>query len=119
MRGFYVHPMTIDRDTNTRWHAAQAYYYPIDGRANLHVIRGTAAKILWKTEDDCDAESKVATGVQYVDNNGTTSTVGARKEVILSAGAHRTPLILKGSGVGNTKWVDNHVPPTRDGRSCC
>lgn len=101
MRGFDVWPQTIDRDRDLRWDAAQAYYYTIEGRSNLHIIQGTVAKVLWKDEDDTD--NKVASGVQYLDSNGETLTASAREEVILSAGSLRTPLILEGSGVGNTE----------------
>lgn len=81
-RGFDVWPQTVDRDRDLRWDAAQAFYYPIDGRPNLHVIRGTVVKILWSDQDGDDCEEKVATGVQYVDSNGTICTATAEKEVI-------------------------------------
>lgn len=99
--GFGVSPQTIDRDQDLRWDAARAYYYPVQGRPNLHIVKGTVTKILWEEEDD--NENKVASGVQYVDSNGEALTATAEKEVILSAGSLRTPLILELSGVGNTK----------------
>lgn len=101
MRGFDVWPQTVDRDRDLRWDAAQAYYYQVENRSNLHILRGTVARVLWQDEDD--GEKKVASGVQYLDGNGETLLASARKEVILSAGSLRTPLILEGSGVGNTK----------------
>lgn len=108
-RGFSVYPQTVDRDRDVRWDAARAFYVPVDGRPNLHVLRGTVAKILWADDDSSSSygeggdKGRVARGVEYVDSDGTTRTASAEKEVILSAGALRTPLILEGSGVGNTK----------------
>lgn len=108
-RGFDVWPQTVDVVQDVRWDAGRAYYYPVDGRSNLHMIQGTVAKILWKDDDDdddsCDSDDKVASGIQYVDRSGTTFILSAEKEVILSTGALRTPLILEASGVGNTKLV--------------
>jgi choline dehydrogenase len=39
--------------------------------------------------------------VEYIGPDGKTRTVTARREVIISAGALRTPLVLEHSGVGN------------------
>lgn len=102
-RGFDVYPMTIDRDTDLRWDAARAYYYPVEGRTNLHIIQGTAVKLVWDNEDD--DTGKVASGITYIDVNNETITLSVGKEVILSAGALRSPLILEMSGIGNTKYV--------------
>lgn len=106
-KGFDVWPMTIDRDRDLRWDAAQAYYYPVQGRWNLHIIEGTVAKILWEDQDGCG--DQVASGIQYVDSNNKTRTVSVKKEVILSAGALRTPLILEASGVGNAKLANTFL----------
>lgn len=101
-RGFDVWPMTVDRDADMRWDAARAYYYAVEGRENLHLLHGTAVKLIWGyTKDGSTVEQ--ATGVQYIDANNNTVTVDIEKEVILSAGALRTPLILEASGVGNSQ----------------
>lgn len=42
----------------------------------------------------------VATGVEVLDDEGKSTTVAARKEVVVSAGALRTLLVLEGSGIG-------------------
>jgi choline dehydrogenase len=47
-----------------------------------------------------DPVTKVARGVEYLDQTGNTQTVYARKEVILSAGAINSPQLLLLSGVG-------------------
>lgn len=47
-----------------------------------------------------DPNTKIARGVQYIDQTGNTQTVYALKEVILSAGAINSPQLLLLSGVG-------------------
>jgi choline dehydrogenase-like flavoprotein len=47
-----------------------------------------------------DPETKIARGVEYIDQEGNTQTVYALKEVILSAGAINSPQLLLLSGVG-------------------
>jgi choline dehydrogenase len=47
-----------------------------------------------------DPDTKIARGVEYIDQAGNTQTVYALKEVILSAGAINSPQLLLLSGVG-------------------
>lgn len=103
VHGFDVWPRTLDRDANLRYDSATSYYWPIAGRTNFKLIQGTATKIVWQ------GSSTVANGVRYVAVNGSTVTLGAAKEVILSAGALRTPAVLESSGVGNPKSVSGHI----------
>ncbi|PYH94523.1 alcohol oxidase [Aspergillus ellipticus CBS 707.79] len=101
MRGFNVFPSTIDYAEYVREDAARAYYFPFDTRANLHVLLNTFAnRIVWS--DAATAGDHVtAAGVEITYANGTTSVVGAREEVIVSAGSLKSPAILELSGVGN------------------
>ena len=101
-RGFDVWPQTIDRELDMRWDAARAYYYPVEGRANLRILKGTGIRIVWDTRDS--SGGKLARGVEYVNSNQTT-VIAVGKEVILSAGSLRTPLLLERSGIGNNQWV--------------
>ena len=97
--GFAVWPQTLDPEKNQRWDAATAFYWPIAGRKNLKLINGTATRVTWNH----DGHTPRATGVEYTAaNNGGVKTVTANKEVILSAGALRTPLVLERSGVGSS-----------------
>lgn len=100
VRGFALWPYTIDREANVRETAARAYYYPVQNRPNLKVFLNTTAnRILWK---DC-AGPATAQGVEVTLVNGSTSTLAAKKEVIVSAGSLRSPGILELSGIGNPR----------------
>ena len=98
MHGLNFIPKLVDRDAGIRADAARAYYFPYAGRKNLNLFLNTYAnKIIW----NCTNETPVAGGVQVVAADGTVSTIYANKEVIVSAGALRSPVILELSGVGN------------------
>ncbi|KAJ7195916.1 alcohol oxidase [Mycena pura] len=93
-----VAPNSLDAANNTRCSAACAYYTPFADRTNLVVItNATVSRILWANSTG----ELVAVGVEYLVNNETL-TVGASKEVILSAGTIGSPKVLELSGVGNS-----------------
>lgn len=97
MIGYSLYPKTVDAELNIREDAARAYYYPYQNRTNLHVWLSTHAnKITWK-----DGEDATADGVEVTLSNGTTTVVKAIREVILAAGALKSPVLLELSGVGN------------------
>lgn len=99
-RGFDVWPQTVDRDLDLRWDAARAFYYPVEGRTNLKILNGTAVRLFWDTDNNSE-DGKKASGVEYIDESNETTVVTVGKEVILSAGSLRTPIILEMSGIGN------------------
>ncbi|GIJ99386.1 hypothetical protein Aspvir_001518 [Aspergillus viridinutans] len=102
VEGVSVWPQTIDCKEDVRCSSAKAFYYPVDGRENLRVVRGTVRRILWgESESESGRERHVAVGVEYLDETGEVQTAMTRKEVVLSAGALRTPPILEASGVGD------------------
>ncbi|OAA53697.1 GMC oxidoreductase [Cordyceps fumosorosea ARSEF 2679] len=111
VRGFDVWPQTIDAKTNTRWDAASAFYWPIsDSRANLKLINGTVTKLLWddaKTERD----GARASGVEYTSAEGDVLQLRAKEQIILAAGALKTPLILESSGIGQSARLEEHGIP--------
>ena len=97
MVGYTVFPKTVNTDTNLREDAARAYYYPYQNRTNLNVwLHTNVNKLTWKDGEDATAE-----GVEVTFSNGTTSVVKASREVILAAGALKSPLLLELSGIGN------------------
>lgn len=78
-----------------RLSAAAAYITPIyKKRKNLHILTSAmVSKVL------IDEDTKTAIGVEFK-RDGQSYTVYARKEVILSAGALRSPHLLMLSGIG-------------------
>ncbi|KAJ5939328.1 hypothetical protein N7466_002462 [Penicillium verhagenii] len=97
MVGYTLYPKTVNSDLNIREDAARAYYYPYQSRKNLHVwLHTNVNKLIWKDGTDVTAE-----GVEFTLSNGTTASVKASREVILAAGALKSPLLLELSGIGN------------------
>lgn len=103
IRGISIWPETLDRDADTREDASRAFLQPIVSRPNLKIIQGTVKRLTWREGNaTCEAD---ADGVEYLTAAGDSVTVQARKEVILSAGSLRSPLILESSGVGHPEYV--------------
>lgn len=107
LRGFGCQPVTQDSVLDVREDAARAYYYPIQDRENLHVmVNTTATRIIWsKNNEDGKA---VASAASVVRQDGQVLTIYADREVILSAGAIRSPAILEYSGVGNPSVLSKY-----------
>lgn len=89
---------TMDAKTGRRAHARYAYIDPITSRTNLKILTGTTAQ---KIVFDDKKKPNMAKGVEIThDATGKTSTVYAKKEVVLAAGAIQTPKLLQLSGIG-------------------
>ena len=90
---------TIDRregPTNgTRSYAVTGYLLPNVLRPNLHVLTDAPVSRLVISSDN-----KTVTGIEFF-HGDKAYTVNAKKEVILSAGALKSPQILELSGIGN------------------
>ncbi len=86
---YYQH----NRDGRFRSQPAQTYLHIARKRPNLQVkVEAMATKVLF--------DGTRAMGVSYL-HGGQVRTVVARKEVILSAGAFKSPHLLQVSGVGD------------------
>jgi choline dehydrogenase-like flavoprotein len=110
MVGLTSHPNTIDREANIRQDAARAYYWPYQNRPNLKIITNTQAnKIIWGNDSDGDA---VASGVEVSNINGK-QIIYASKEVILSAGSLKSPILLELSGIGNPNILSKYDIPVK------
>ncbi|KAF2124495.1 GMC oxidoreductase [Dothidotthia symphoricarpi CBS 119687] len=91
-------PNTMDKRTGRRAHARYAYLNPIANRTNLKVLTKTTAQKVVFTNTNAP---NMANGVEILDAaSGKTSTVYAKREVILAAGSILTPKLLQLSGVG-------------------
>ncbi|KAF3921918.1 hypothetical protein ABW20_dc0101561 [Dactylellina cionopaga] len=105
--GGYTNLLNLDLSSHTRSYAATGYYAPNAGRPNLHVFTGSLVK---KVILSNQGGNTVATGVQFV-KNGTTTTLQATKEVIVSAGSFGSPQILELSGIGKPSLLSQHGIP--------
>ena len=80
--------------------SSTARCYLRDPPANLHVRTGCHVRALV-------IENRVAKGIRFV-RDGQNVTATARREVILSAGAFNSPLILMQSGIGPAAQLRKH-----------
>jgi len=102
MRGFTRYPATVDQGLNVREDAGRAYYLPVQNRTNLDLYTNSLVQRMIWDEASTNSTPRV-NGVVYTDASGKQRTITARKEVILSAGALRSPLILEYSGIGSSE----------------
>ena len=101
MRGFNTWPMTLSEDGPTREDAARAFYYPVAFRPNLRVfLNSTAKKIFWD-KSRTETDEVLASGVEFITADNVTKSIRAAKEVVVAAGAIKSPAFLEHSGVGN------------------
>ncbi|TCD65297.1 hypothetical protein EIP91_002822 [Steccherinum ochraceum] len=109
-RGVWLGPSAIDPKTHTRTYAASAFYLPNKGRANLTVlVEAYVTRVV--TESQKTGNWK-ATGVEFV-NHGRKCVVSAAREVILCAGAMKSPQILELSGIGSSEVLNKIGVPVK------
>jgi len=99
--GVSMFPNSLHNDTNqTRSDAAREWLLPISDRKNLKVLVGQrVGKVLF--------DGLTAIGVEYGTHHDVKYNVFANHEVLLSAGASVTPLILEYSGIGLSEVLKN------------
>lgn len=86
--------MQMNRNGRRRCSTSVAYLHPASGRSNLDIhVEALVTKVV--------VQEGRATGVQFRTADGAIHSAGARREVILSAGAIRSPQLLELSGIGN------------------
>ncbi|KAF0293333.1 Glucose dehydrogenase [FAD, quinone] [Amphibalanus amphitrite] len=89
----FMHHQTTSKN-GERWSTARGYLRGASQRHNLDIlVRAPATRVI------VDQVTRRAKGVVFF-KGGKRYVVWARKEVILSAGAFKTPQLLKLSGVG-------------------
>ena len=91
-----------------RCSSARGYLAPVRGRPNLVVLTHAEASGL-------TFEGKRCSGVRFLDPDGTERQVRADREVILAAGAIKSPQLLLLSGVGGAGELQRHgIAPRLD-----
>jgi choline dehydrogenase len=92
-------PMEQTVHQGRRWSAANAYLRPALERENCTLVSGLAQKI--------EIKEGRAVGV-VIDQNGTTKTITADREVIIAASAFNSPKLLMLSGIGPAEHLAEH-----------
>jgi choline dehydrogenase len=96
-------PMEMTVGDGIRASAARVYLRPALKNPKVRLVtRALVKRILF--------EGKTAVGVEYL-HRGRVETVGAGREVILSAGSIMSPMILKRSGIGPASELAEHGIP--------
>jgi choline dehydrogenase len=89
----------VTQKNGERWSCARGYLDPIRNRPNLKIeTESLTTKVLLK--------GKRAVGVAYT-QGGVTKEAHANREVILCAGAVKSPHILELSGIGNPELLSS------------
>jgi choline dehydrogenase len=99
--GLHVAQSSIHR--GVRWSAARAYLRPAQRRDNLRVLSGALVRRVL-------IEAGVAIGVEVRDRSGERF-ITCDREVVLCAGAIKTPQLLLLSGVGDPDQLRGHGIP--------
>ncbi|PCH34771.1 GMC oxidoreductase [Wolfiporia cocos MD-104 SS10] len=93
---------SIDPVSGKRAYSASHCLFPVLGRPNLAVL---SEAYVTKVLTSKDGDELVATGVEF-EHGGEIFQVSAAKEVILSAGAIKSPNILEHSGIGDRNVLE-------------
>ena len=103
----------VNQKSGFRLSSHGAFLKPILHRENITVETNQHVEKITIEKEEGDTNSKPrATGIVLTDTkSGTTRTVHAHQEIILSAGAVGSPHILQCSGVGNPKTLQQYNIP--------
>jgi len=82
----------VNQRSGWRWNTSKAFLRPVSKRPNLHVMTGALAEQL-------EFDAKRCVGVR-VNRGGRATSLRARREVVLAAGAVNSPHLLEVSGIG-------------------
>jgi choline dehydrogenase len=95
----------VSEHRGARVSTADAYLRPAKRRRNLRVVTGALARRV--TFEAGEGGAPRAAGV-YVEIDGITRHMRARREVVLSGGAVNTPQLLMLSGIGPADHLSEH-----------
>jgi choline dehydrogenase len=99
-------PSTIARGRRTT--SYDAFVRPVLARQAAHRGAGGLTVATRTRAVSLTFDGTRVTGVRTVDARGKVTVVGARREVIICAGAVETPLLLERSGVGRPELLRKH-----------
>lgn len=108
--GHFWVPNTFDTETQTRSYSATAFYLPNKDRSNLFVL--TDAHVHRVLTGAGPGGKLSATGVEF-GYGGSTHRAHAAKEVIISAGALKSPQLLELSGIGRREILEKIGVPVK------
>ncbi|KAI0337923.1 alcohol oxidase [Trametopsis cervina] len=108
--GAYFSINTYHPEKFSRTYSASAYYVPNKERSNLKVLVNAHANRVETTK--AANGNLVATAVE-ITHGEKTYLVKAKKEVILSAGALSSPVVLERSGIGRKEVLENAKIPVK------
>lgn len=95
----------VNQRSGWRWNSSKAFLRPAKARANLTVW--TEAQVEKLTFEN-DANGTPRCSGARVNRNGQSTTVRAKTETLLSAGAINSPKILQLSGIGPAELLQSH-----------
>lgn len=102
--GIFFGPNTVDPKTHTRSYSTTAFYLPNIHRTNLTVlVHAHCHRII--TDSMTQGVLAKATGVEF-ECEGRACVVHAVREVVLCAGALKSPQILELSGIGQREVLE-------------
>lgn len=99
-----LHPVTRERS-----HAGTSYFSEqIAQRPNLRVVTEAFVETILLTQRNGTSNDRRAAGVLFVGKDGQRRHITAKNEVILAAGAVKSPQLLELSGIGNKDVLAKH-----------
>ncbi|KAH6634589.1 GMC oxidoreductase-domain-containing protein [Chaetomium sp. MPI-SDFR-AT-0129] len=115
--GATIAPSSMSAANQSRVDSRRAYWDPVERRGGLHLAVGqTVGRVLFgESEQDTQSREMVwARGVEYAASAGSTlREVRCNREVILSAGAILSPVLLQVSGIGPADLLEELGVPVR------
>ncbi|KAI0079798.1 alcohol oxidase [Panus rudis PR-1116 ss-1] len=95
--------VTVDAHNRSRSFSANGYYDSRATRQNLVVLTGAQATHIEFADSSPGALR--ATKVHFVTDSNVTSSASVSRDIVLSAGAIKTPQLLELSGIGNATFL--------------
>ncbi|OTA99288.1 putative GMC oxidoreductase [Hypoxylon sp. CI-4A] len=109
--GGSIVPSSMSAQNQSRFDARTAYLDPTLQRTNLHLVTGySVTRILHtnSTSTDPNQANLNITGVEFASSSTSqTATITCNREVILSAGAIYSPVLLQISGIGPSSLLES------------